>query len=109
MKPKEYDYIRLCLGYPDHEDTSRIIWRKWNGFKMGKFETELFGKIHCFAIDVSEKIYSNQFLTPAGNKLRKRTLTLNLKRKYWEEIRDDKKHFEFRENKPFWRKRFLTQ
>jgi len=60
MEAKKYDYIRLCLGYPNKDDTDKIIWRKWRGVKKIKTETNLFGLILCFAIDVSEPIYSNQ-------------------------------------------------
>jgi len=102
----KYDYIRICLGYPDHENTARIIWRKWNGFGTGKFDTDLFGYKKVFAIDVGETIYKNQFLSPAIHF--KKVLTLNLKREYWEQIRDFKKKFDFREIKPYWKKRLLT-
>lgn len=102
---KKYDYIRICLGYPNKKDSTRIIWRKWNGVKTGRFETDLFGEIHCYAIDVWEWVRWNQHLSPALNL--KKVLTLNLKRKYWEQIRDGEKHMEYREIKPYWTKRLL--
>jgi len=105
-QPKRYDYIRLCMGYPDFEDRSRIIWRKWAGVKKGYAETNLFGYSHVFIIDVSKLIYKNQFWSPSI--ICKKVLTLNLKRKYWEEIKCFKKRFEYRENKPYWQKRLLT-
>lgn len=38
-----------------------------------------------------------------------KTLTLNLKRAYFEKIRDGVKPFEFRLNKPYWRKRLIDR
>lgn len=108
VNTKNFHYIKLCLGYPNEDDTDKIIWRKWRGVTKGKFETDLFGMKEVFAIDVSKLIYSNQFWTPAGTRLRKKVLTLNLKRKYWEEIRDFKKLNEYREIKPYWEKRLLA-
>ena len=107
MSDIKYDYIRLCLGYPSHEDTSKIIWRKWNGFIEGWHETELFGLAMVYAIDVTKLIYKNQFLSPSI--ICKKVLTLNLKQKYWEEIRDFKKPLEYREMKPYWQKRLYEK
>ena len=101
MKIREYDYIKICLGYPsEEEEKTKCIWRIWNGFTIGTYETGLFGKKRVFAIDVRTWIYTNQFLAP--NQIGKKVLTLNLKRKYWEKIRDGKKDWEFREVKKYW-------
>ena len=105
MIPKKYDYIRICLGYPELHDNSKIIWRKWNGVKKGIYETGLFGKKEVYAIDVTELIYSDQHLAPSV--FFKDVLNLNLKREYWEKISRFEKPFEFREIKPYWTKRLF--
>ena len=107
MNEKKYEYIKICLGYPKADDSRKIIWRKWNGVKTGKFETDLFGYKHVFAIDVAEWISENQFLAP--NFIHGNILNLNLKKKYWEQIRDNKKHFEYREIKPYWESRLFNK
>jgi hypothetical protein len=105
----KYRYIKLCLGYPKSDDTERIIWRKWNGVKLGNYETDLFGEIYCFAIDVTILAYQDQHWGPCFQEsyAKKSIITLNLKRKYWEQIRDGEKKFEYRENKDYWRKRLI--
>ena len=115
MKAKEYDYIKICLGYPNKDDADRIIWRKWNGVKTGTYDTELFGNLCCYAVDVSKMCYENQHLAPqvvgfsVNNKfIYKSVLTLNLKRKYFEQIHDGEKLNEYREIKPYWTKRLFS-
>jgi len=105
MKPREYDYIKICLGYPKERDEGRIIWRKWNGVATGKWETDLFGFIECYAIDLGVNVYENQHLAPT--QWGKKVLTLNLKSKYWHQIKDYEKNWEYREIKPYWTKRLF--
>lgn len=102
-----YDYIKLCLGYPRENDSSRIVWRKWNGVKVGAYNTNLFGRKKVYAIDVSVGVYNNQHLAPTV--FNKRVLTLNLKRLYWEAIHNWDKKEEYREIKPYWTKRLTRE
>lgn len=104
----KYDYIKICLGYPKSSCKERIIWRKWAGVEKGYYETGYYetGKLkytHVYAIDVSKKIYENQHLAP--NQFGKKVITFNLKRIFFEQIRDGIKKYEFREIKPYWEKR----
>lgn len=109
MIKKKFDYIKLCLGYPSNESGSKkIIWRRWNSFKILCCDTEKFGHKYVYAIDVSKFVYkTNQHLAPKT--FDKKVLTLNLDEKYFEKIRDGIKKYEYREIKSFWTKRLYER
>lgn len=106
MKAKKYDYIKLCLGYPKADEWRKIIWRRWIGFKTGVSDLELFGtkSVAVYIIDVSQLVFPDQHLPPLPFSL-SGVLTLNLKKKYWDQIRSGSKLEEYREIKPYWTKR----
>jgi hypothetical protein len=115
MKPKKYDYIKICWGYPSDSERSRIIWRKWNGVTTEFASTKLFGDGHFYAIDVSKQIYDDQHLAPhclptsENGYTSKKVLTLNLKGEYFKDILNYQKLKEYREIKPYWTKRLFER
>jgi hypothetical protein len=56
LEGREYDYIRLCKGYPKKTDLTRIIFRTWKGFSKKFIVHEQFGDkpMYVYAIDVSK-------------------------------------------------------
>ena len=57
LERREYDLIRLCRGYPRRGDDSKIIYRKWNGYRTGLLKHAEFGdeEVLVYLIDVSEE------------------------------------------------------
>ena len=56
---KTYDVICVKRGYPKKDDESKMLWKKWNGYKcIENFEHPHFGpgKHDVFAIDVREDL-----------------------------------------------------
>lgn len=53
---KPFTKIRLMLGYPKRGDKSRVIVRRWKGYKIGLIRHSEFGdKLVCVVvIDVSK-------------------------------------------------------
>ncbi|MBF0329949.1 MAG: ASCH domain-containing protein [Nitrospirae bacterium] len=51
---REYTEIHLLLGYPKKGDTSRILRKKWKGYKKTVISHKHFGNcVLVFAIDIS--------------------------------------------------------
>lgn len=55
---KTFDEIHLLLGYPKRGDESRILRRKWNGYKVVERTHPHFGPdpVLVLAIDVTQEL-----------------------------------------------------
>lgn len=52
LEGKDYDAIRLTLGYPKKDDTARILFKKWLGYTIKTITHKHFGDkpVKVFAI-----------------------------------------------------------
>ena len=55
-RPRQYDEIHICLGYPKSGDMSKTLVRPWLGYEIKEIEHEIFEskRRKVFAIEVNE-------------------------------------------------------
>lgn len=58
LEGRLYDVIVLKLGYPKHDDTTRLMRRAFAGFKVKTITHPHFGRspVKVFAIDVTRRL-----------------------------------------------------
>lgn len=56
LEGREYDEVHIWLGYPPASDRSKLIRRRWAGFRRRTVRHEEFGSepVPVYAIDVSQ-------------------------------------------------------
>ncbi|MEO9497609.1 MAG: ASCH domain-containing protein [Vibrio splendidus] len=57
LEGRDYDLVRITLGYPSREDEERIMLFKWKGFERTTITHEHFGdkSVDVYAIVVEDK------------------------------------------------------